>query len=547
VLDAELRAWRPFDPASREQLLRLKATISRARRLAESYSERIMAWFPRRALALGQALGVPPTAARIFGEAEIRGHLIFQLSKLASSWLRRIRAALDLPAWDVVVSGQATGRVVIAERLDENFSEPVLVLLPQAEGDEEIPAGVAGLVLAQDLPHLSHLSVRARQAGVVLVVCEEATMLEELKQCEGKMLSLSATSEKVAWQAAAATGNASQHPRAVRIPPVRLLPETACIPLEQAFADRGGNKADGVRRLAELANSPQAGFQSPPALVVPFGAMTAALRAAPALEAEYRRITHAINTSAEGLPAAAKQLRELIQQLTVPEGIVASVAAKFNRHTRLMVRSSANDEDLAGLAGAGLYESVANVPPAEVAPAIREVWASLWTRRAVLSRQQAGVPQAQAHMAVLLQQLLVPDFSFILHTVNPINQNRRETYAELVVGLGETLASAATRGNPYRLVCDRSSGAVTTLAFANFSDALWPEPDGGLRHTRVDYSQVSLSLEPEARKQLGRRLAAIAQFVESAFHQPQDIEGVVKGGEIYLVQSRPQQGLEATP
>ena len=186
VLDAELRAWRPFDPASREQLLRLKATVSRARRLAESYSERIMAWFPRRALALGQALGVPQTAVRIFGEAEIRGHLIFQLSKLASSLLRRIRGALDLPAWDVVVSGQARGRIVTAARLAENFSEPVLVLLKQAEGDEEIPTGVAGLVLAQDLPHLSHLGVRARQAGVVLVVCEEAAHARGIDTVRGE-------------------------------------------------------------------------------------------------------------------------------------------------------------------------------------------------------------------------------------------------------------------------------------------------------------------------------------------------------------------------
>lgn len=313
------------------------------------------------------------------------------------------------------------------------------------------------------------------------------------------------------------------------------------------MADRGGNKADGARRLAELASHPGAGFKTPPALVVPFGGLTAALRAAPPIEAEYRRIITAINTSSEGLPAAAKRLRELIQQLTVPEEIVAGVAAKCSRHTRLIVRSSANDEDLANLAGAGLYESVANVPPAEVATAIREVWASLWTRRAVVSRQQAGVPQTQVHMAVLLQQLLVPDFSFILHTVNPINQNRREVYAELVVGLGETLASAATRGNPYRLVCHRDSGAVSTLAFASFSDALWPEPDGGLRPGKVDYSQVSLSLEPETREKLGRRLAAIAQLVETAFHQPQDIEGVVKGEEIYLVQSRPQQGLYDAP
>ena len=384
--------------------------------------------------------------------------------------------------------------------------------------------------------------MRARQAGVVLVVCEETALLEELKRFEGKILSLSATAEKVDWQPAAAGGTESKLSRAARIP------ESGSCRSRRAFRWNRHWRIAAATRLTvsggwrNSRNNPKAGFKIPPALVLPFGVLTAALRTAPAIETEYRRIVNSINTSSAGLPAAAKRLRELIQQLPVPEAIVAGIAAKFSRHTRLMVRSSANDEDLANLAGAGLYESVANVPPAEVAPAVREVWASLWTRRAVVSRQQAGVPQTQAHMAVLLQQMLVPDFSFILHTVNPINHHRAEAYAELVVGLGETLAAAATRGNPYRLVCDRNSGAVSTLAFANFSDALWPDPGAGLRRTRVDYSRVALSLEPEAREKLGRRLAAVAQFVETAFHAPQDIEGVVKGEEIYLVQSRPQPG-----
>ena len=49
-------------------------------------------------------------------------------------------------------------------------------------------------------------------------------------------------------------------------------------------------------------------------------------------------------------------------------------------------------------------------------------------------------------MAVLIQQMLTPDFSFVLHTVNPLNRNVGEVYAEIAVGLGETLASAGERG-----------------------------------------------------------------------------------------------------
>ena len=57
------------------------------------------------------------------------------------------------------------------------------------------------------------------------------------------------------------------------------------------------------------------------------------------------------------------------------------------------MRSSANVEDLAGMSGAGLYDSIAGVPaadPSALSKAIAAVWASLYTRRAVLSRRAAG-------------------------------------------------------------------------------------------------------------------------------------------------------------
>ena len=59
----------------------------------------------------------------------------------------------------------------------------------------------------------------------------------------------------------------------------------------------------------------------------------------------------------------------------------------------VIVRSSANVEDLAGMSGAGLYDSIPNVPLASSGAfetALTSVWASLYTRRAVLSRRAAG-------------------------------------------------------------------------------------------------------------------------------------------------------------
>ena len=69
----------------------------------------------------------------------------------------------------------------------------------------------------------------------------------------------------------------------------------------------------------------------------------------------------------------------------------------------------------------------------------------------------AGVKQAEAAMAVLVQKQLSPDLSFVLHTVSPLDGDKDTMYAELAVGLGETLASG-TRGSPWRLAVNKSSG-----------------------------------------------------------------------------------------
>jgi len=84
-----------------------------------------------------------------------------------------------------------------------------------------------------------------------------------------------------------------------------------------------------------------------------------------------------------------------------------------------------------------------------------------------------GVPQADACMAVLMQELLSPTYSFVLHTASPMGNDPLTAEVEIAAGLGETLASGK-RGSAWRLAVNKSTGQVRTLAFANFSEALLP-------------------------------------------------------------------------
>lgn len=550
---SEVEAWsNQFNCTERDQLLRLKATAERSRRLADTFSERILRLFPQSAKALGLALGVPEHAVRVFGEAEIRSHLVFQLSKLVSLLLRRIRLQLGLPPWDVLVSGHAAGQLKIVESLHElhqhHSAEPLITLVNQAHGDEEIPKPVAGIMLRHQLPHLSHLAVRARQAKVVFVASEEAGAFAKVCGLNGQNVELDATGHNVECKLTAKP-TATNEPAAaapVCIPAIELKPPHRWLSLDQAAADTAGGKAAGLRRLFELAEQSDTSFRVPDALIIPFGVMEASLAAAADLQQQFQELQRGFDAkSLDDATAATLALRDVLGNLSVPEEIISAVNKKFGRDARLIVRSSANCEDLEQLAGAGLYDSVLNVGPKDVASAVRTVWASLWSRRAAFSRKQNAIPHAQAHMAVLIQQMLAADYSFILHTVNPNRCDSSELYAELAVGLGETLASATERGTPYRLLCDKRSGEVTTVAFANFSQALSLAPSG-LQRRIVNYAEMGLSNDAQFRQVLGRRLARVGRLVETAFGRPQDVEGVVVGKEIYLVQSRPQQGLPSS-
>ncbi len=548
ALRSELSAWATnFHSDDRFHLLRLLATLTRARRLAESYTDRINGLFPPRAQEIGRALGVAEEAVRVFSEGDVRGHVIFQLSKLVEQGTKAARQALRLPPWETIVPGEARGTLVRAGELAEveGAQGPLLLLLEQVDGDAEIPTGVKGIILGHPMPLLSHLGVRARQARTPFAAGPGREQLEAFGGLVGKAVRLRVTAEGLSLEEAA---NAPQEeaqpaPVAVAVPEVILAKEAAALPLDQATPNTCGAKAAGARRLRELAEQSQGLFRVPRGLALPFGAMEACLAAAPDLQREYLVLQGRLaKTPIEGLEEVLERLRALLASLRLPEEVNQMVAAFFGPDARLAVRSSANGEDLEHLAGAGLYESVVNVPPAAVAEAVARVWASLWTRRAAVSRLQAGIPHTAVRMAVLIQELVPPDLSFILHTVNPLSGRRDEALVELAVALGEVLASSKLPGAPYRLVCDRGTGAARLLACAYFSLALRPDPHGTAEE-RLDYSQVPLSADPEAAPRLGRRLAPMASFLEEKLGRPQDVEGVCAGDEIHVVQARPQQGL----
>ena len=558
-------------PAATDATLAARAAVQRAQRLAEGHSQALMACFSTRAVALGTGLGVSSAAAGVHGEACVRAAASFPLSNLASWLLRACDTATGGDGTETLVAGTAAGHVVALPRLTPDAlasagvkkQQRVLVLLASADGDEDVSAlgvDIAGLVLTQQLPHLSHLAVRARQQHTVLVTCAPgAALAKAAKAAVGKLAQLKALPEGGATlsdppAASAAVAPAAAAPKAKSASrgagAVQKASSCTLVPLSEATPETCGAKAATCGRLLRVAqrvsvSSPPAAFGAPDGCVLPFGCMEAALREGGTLD-RYTQLCSELDAAASaGVPleALCESVAILLTAARPPSGVLDKVQSRVSsRGASVCVRSSANVEDLEGMSGAGLYTSLAGIPAADVGAlggAVATVWASLHTPRAVRARAAAGVRQADAVMAVLIQEQVPSQLAFVLHTAAP--GNAALVLAELCVGHGETLASGA-RGSGWRLEIG-SDSAVTTRSFANFSTAAQAARDGtpGMVEVPVDYSRQALTVDAKARAALGTRLGAVGRALQAELGGiAQDVEGAVIGDNIVVVQSRPQ-------
>lgn len=114
----------------------------------------------------------------------------------------------------------------------------------------------------------------------------------------------------------------------------------------------------------------------------------------------------AAETSAERRENLLKDFRKKIKDAKVPawmEEALERERKRFSAQTPLRCRSSTNNEDLVGFSGAGLYESYTHRPDeGKLAKTVKQVWASLWLKRAFDERQYHKIDHLSAAMAVLV-------------------------------------------------------------------------------------------------------------------------------------------------
>ncbi|MDJ0764119.1 MAG: PEP/pyruvate-binding domain-containing protein [Myxococcota bacterium] len=231
----------------------------------------------------------------------------------------------------------------------------------------------------------------------------------------------------------------------------------------------------------------------------------------------------------------ALRVRNLFARTALPLDLRATLAASLRR-ARLagpvVVRSAGLHEDSKAASFAGLHDSFINVRGTEeILKKIVLVWASLWSDRALLYRQELGLDPSQSRIAVIVQTFVLGIASGVAFSRGPSNQD--ELVIEGVWGLNQGMVDGTVP--PHRWHLDRHSGRVKQIVPVDQRQAL--------RTTATDVRLVDLSSQERGALPLQalqlKGLYDIVTELEAKFRAPQDVEWTLTDSGFVLLQSRP--------
>jgi phosphoenolpyruvate synthase/pyruvate phosphate dikinase len=229
------------------------------------------------------------------------------------------------------------------------------------------------------------------------------------------------------------------------------------------------------------------------------------------------------------------RIRSLFLNTPLPDGLAAEIIAAFPSHLQnasVTVRSSAPAEDSTASSFAGLHDSFVNVHglPA-LLDSVRLVWASLWSDRALLYRQELGLDPASSVMAVIVQEMIPGDCSGVAFSQCP---GREELAAiEAVWGLNQGLVDGDVE--PDRLLLEPGTGIIREQYHPQRLHACRPVGNGvALMPLSTDEQAASPLTEA-----IATRVLALLRHAENLFGAPQDMEWTLSQGTLFVLQSRP--------
>ncbi|KAJ6799293.1 alpha-glucan water dikinase, chloroplastic isoform X2 [Iris pallida] len=532
-----------------------KSCLDRTRLALTSKAEQYHQLLQPSAEYLGSLLGVDQWAVSIFTEEIIRSGSAASLSALLNRLDPVLRKVANLGSWQVISPVEVAGYVVVVDELlavqNKSYAQPTILVAKSVKGEEEIPDGAVA-VLTPDMPDvLSHVSVRARNSKVCFATCFDPSILTELQENKGKLFRLKPTSADIFYSeikeselsdASSANVGDSLSPPTLTLVKKQFSGRYA-ISSEEFTTEMVGAKS---RNISYLKGKVPSWVGIPTSVALPFGVFEKVLS---------DDINQTVYNSLEGLKGKLEEdftalgdIRKTVLQLAAPPQLVQELKEKMQ----------GSGMPWPGDEGEQRWE--------QAWVAIKKVWASKWNERAYFSTRKVKLDHDSLCMAVLVQEIISADYAFVIHTTNPSTGDSSEIYAEVVKGLGETLVGAYP-GRALSFLCKKNNldepkllgypskpiGLFIRRSIIFRSDSNGEDLEGyagaGLydsvpmdeeEKVVLDYTDDPLVVDHHFRNSILSSIAKAGHAIEELYGSPQDIEGVIKDGKVFVVQTRPQ-------
>ena len=537
-------------------------------------------------LFLGNKLSINQRAILVFVESFIRSNIIFQFSKCCDLLMTIIRDYLQLPPFNIINKGIAQGEFFYFENIEQYNKENIkdnndkILFIEKSDGTEEIPKNVIGIVLNQDLSQLSHISIRVRQHGAVFCCVLDTKVFKNfISQFKNKdLISFECLDEsKINIKKIESLQKINNDNKKIKNNENISLKEnkfvdkkndkieendieTLIYSVKDKKIPNTGSKFEKIKKLYEISENSNL-FSVPYALCIPNTIYKYFFNLFIQENSQY--LSKLESTEIKDLDIESEIFRnhfinyimKLYEQKNekikfILEKINSEFTSLKSNNNLLAIRSSSNLEDNSGQAGAGLFDSYLNINLSnekDIINHISKVWASLFNSRAIINRKKLNIETKEAKMSVIIMQMTEPVFSYVIHTINPVNKNENEIYIELAIGLGETLAQSNQKGAPYRLIYNRKEDKLNILNLSSYNYELEKKTN---KVKIIEYRKQDLTINEDFINNVGKTLGKIGIAIEENVSNDnckiyQDIEGnfVKIGNQLnyyFIVQTRPE-------
>jgi len=291
---------------------------------------------------------------------------------------------------------------------------------------------------------------------------------------------------------------------------------------------------------ASLGEMSQAGFAIPPGFVLTAQAFEQFLTETDLrqeIEAQMDKVNYDDVNSVDN---ASRTISDLIHDAKFPKDLQKEILDHFKKLDLdlVAVRSSATAEDSSTASWAGELESYMNTDRDHVIGNVKKCWASLFTPRAIVYRNEKGLRKTKVSVAVVIQSMIQSDISGITFTVHPVTKDKNQMIIEAGYGLGDAIVGGHITPDSY--VLHKDDLKIIDKNVSSQERKLVKEDAGG-------HKWVEVELKERAKQKLTDEqiveLAKTCNEIEKHYGFSCDIEWAMtqkmQKWDFYITQSRP--------